>query len=126
MLAAKGWGDIGVPVEPLTEDFLDVAREGELTFAPSLIWAAGDEPIRISDPTGNWANAIIDEVRISSVARYSDNFTPARRFEPDDQTIGLWHFDEGNGEVAYDYGWWGRQGTLHEAPWTTESVCDVP
>ncbi len=36
----------------------------------------------------------IDEVRLSSVARYGDEaFTPARRFERDDQTILLMHMD---------------------------------
>ena len=39
----------------------------------------------------------IDEVRISTVARYDvdkDGFTPRRKFKQDRKTIALWHFDE--------------------------------
>jgi hypothetical protein len=44
----------------------------------------------------------IDEVRISHVARYDSDFVPAQRFEVDDQTIALWHFDEGEGDGVFD------------------------
>jgi len=37
---------------------------------------------------------LIDEVRVSSVARYTENFTPAKRFESDADTMLLLHFDE--------------------------------
>ena len=42
----------------------------------------------------------IDEVRISTVARYDvdkDGFTPRRKFENDAKTIASWHFDEPGG-----------------------------
>ena len=42
----------------------------------------------------------IDEVRISTVARYDvdkDGFTPRRKFENDAKTVALWHFDEPGG-----------------------------
>lgn len=42
----------------------------------------------------------IDEVRISTVARYNiakRGFTPRKRFENDAQTVALWHFDEAMG-----------------------------
>ncbi|MBA4017129.1 MAG: hypothetical protein C0483_08155 [Pirellula sp.] len=45
---------------------------------------------------------IIDELRISRTARYSDDFTPAPRFEPDADTLALYHFDEGTGTAAAD------------------------
>ncbi|HPO56422.1 MAG TPA: lamin tail domain-containing protein [Ignavibacteriaceae bacterium] len=45
----------------------------------------------------------IDEVRISAVARYTNNFTvPTTAFEVDPYTIALWHFDEGNGNTVSD------------------------
>jgi hypothetical protein len=40
------------------------------------------------------ADAEIDELRISSSRRYAAAFTPAKRFEPDDKTLTLFHFDE--------------------------------
>ena len=42
----------------------------------------------------------IDEVRISTVARYNiakRNFTPQKKFENDAKTVALWHFDEPRG-----------------------------
>lgn len=45
---------------------------------------------------------MIDEVRISSVARYDKDFAPAARHEPDDHTLALYHFDEGDGDVVKD------------------------
>lgn len=43
----------------------------------------------------------IDEVRISTVARYNTankrNFTPRKKFENDAKTVALWHFDEPSG-----------------------------
>ena len=42
----------------------------------------------------------IDEVRISTVARYDVNknsFTPNKKFKNDGKTVALWHFDEPGG-----------------------------
>ncbi|MYC77368.1 LamG domain-containing protein [Candidatus Poribacteria bacterium] len=42
----------------------------------------------------------IDEVRISTVARYDvskDGFTPSHKFKKDRHTLALWHFDEPGG-----------------------------
>ncbi len=42
----------------------------------------------------------IDEVRISTVARYNTarrSFTPRKQFENDAKTVALWHFDESRG-----------------------------
>ncbi len=48
----------------------------------------------------------IDEVRLSTVARYNTKkkpFTPQGRFEPDKHTVALWHFDEPSGsEIFFD------------------------
>jgi RNA polymerase sigma factor (sigma-70 family) len=59
--------------------------------------------------TGDFGGRV-GEVRISDTARYpfelSDDGIPKRfpvegRFEPDEHTIALWHFDEGEGSLAY-------------------------
>jgi hypothetical protein len=39
------------------------------------------------------ADALIDELRISSVRRYDGPFAPARAFDADNQTLALFHFD---------------------------------
>lgn len=45
----------------------------------------------------------VDEVRISTVIRYTADFTPPQApFIPDGATVGLYHFDEGTGTVVLD------------------------
>jgi hypothetical protein len=44
----------------------------------------------------------LDELRISTVLRYSDDFTPQGPFSPDADTAALYHFDEGAGTVLGD------------------------
>ena len=62
-------------------------------------------------------HGIIDEVRISNTARYSEDFTPQRRFEPDEHTMALYHFDEGSGDVLKDASGNGHDGKIVGAKW---------
>ena len=62
-------------------------------------------------------DGIIDEVRISSIARYTEDFTPEDRFDPDEETLALYHFDEGDGEVLVDSSGNGHHGEIHGASW---------
>ncbi len=59
----------------------------------------------------------MNEVRISKVARYDSDFTPARRWEPDPDTLALYHFDEGEGAVLTDSSGNGHHGQIEEATW---------
>ncbi|MBN2804141.1 MAG: hypothetical protein JXR91_13690, partial [Deltaproteobacteria bacterium] len=45
---------------------------------------------------------MIDEIRISSIDRYNINFTPEEAFSTDNNTIALWHFNEGGGTTVTD------------------------
>ncbi|MCA8969026.1 MAG: metallophosphoesterase [Planctomycetes bacterium] len=57
----------------------------------------------------------IDEVRVSSVARYDgQSFEPSRRFEPDDATLALLHFDEAYGPFVADTSGRKNHGVLRE------------
>jgi len=47
-------------------------------------------------------HGVITEARVSSVARYADDFRPAERLEQDNDTVALYHFDEGQGPVLHD------------------------
>ncbi|MDE0467803.1 MAG: hypothetical protein OYL97_12150 [Candidatus Poribacteria bacterium] len=58
----------------------------ELPHAPNRFWGS--------------FTGYIDEVRISTVARYDvakQNFTPRERFKKDGKTVALWHFNEPSG-----------------------------
>ena len=55
----------------------------------------------------------VDEVRISGLARYSSDFdVPEEPLDADAYTIALWHFDEGEGNIAEDISGYGFTGTL--------------
>ncbi|QDV42575.1 Serine/threonine-protein kinase PrkC [Stieleria neptunia] len=60
---------------------------------------------------------IIDEVRISNIARYTENYTPVDRFENDEHTRALYHFDEGTGNVLFDSSGNHHHGTIRGARW---------
>lgn len=75
-----------------------------------------------ADPNGKgqphqFFEGAIDEVRISKVARYTDDFEPARRFQPDKETLVLYHFDEGEGDVAHDASENHYDGKIKGAKW---------
>ena len=70
-----------------------------------------------NDPRPTVSAAQITEVRISKVARYDKDFTPAKRFEPDADTLALYHFDEGSGDVLKDSSGNGHHGKIVGAKW---------
>lgn len=63
---------------------------------------------------------VIDEVRISDIARYTSAFAPQTTFSTDANTMALWHFDEYTGTTAHDVSGNGNDGTLHNLAWSTE------
>ncbi|WP_417387129.1 protein kinase domain-containing protein [Gimesia sp.] len=73
-----------------------------------------------SNPTSNHSfRGIIDEVRLSSIVRYTNNFTPEKRLKADEHTMGLYHFDEVGSNVLKDSSGNGRDGRIIGARWVT-------
>ncbi len=62
-------------------------------------------------------NGMIDEIRISDVARNPSEFCLLNSCSDDSNTIGLWHFDEGVGSITNDSSLNGNNGTLIGATW---------
>jgi len=59
----------------------------------------------------------IDQVRISLVARYEDNFAPITSVINDDSTLALYNFNEGTGDVLRDASGNGHDGKIVGATW---------
>ena len=80
---------------------------------------------------GGWADSeasfygIIDEVRISSTARYTADFTVEQAPEVDADTVLLLHMDEGYGTTLTDDTGNGHDGTIESATWSAYSSCDA-
>ena len=53
--------------------------------------------------TSEYFNGLLDEIRISNVARYTSAFTVSTLpLIPDANTVALWQLDEGTGQTTAD------------------------
>ena len=68
----------------------------------------------------------IDEVRISEGILYSESFVPPVAGVPLETTIGLWHFDSGEGFQAFDSSSNELHGDIVGATWSDSSPNCVP
>lgn len=92
-------------------DRVAVATNGTLFIPSSAFTDNFCSDLSYKFGIGNYNSAIgpvdqgfvgkINEVRISNVARYTDNFTPPETFTPDANTKGLWHFDDTIGSTSF-------------------------
>jgi serine/threonine protein kinase len=62
-------------------------------------------------------HGLVDEIRVSKRVRYTRDFTPATRHEPDADTIALYHFDEGTGDILKDSSGHNHHGKIFGAKW---------
>ena len=60
-----------------------------------LVIGGNSELFQLTDGT-------VDEVRISRSVRYTSNFTPARTFTVDANTVAYYQLNEGTGTTAHD------------------------
>jgi hypothetical protein len=94
--------------------FIDGVLRGTIagTAAPTGstgAFGAGDA----GDAEAEYFPGLLDEVRISSVARYATSFLPQTvNFVPDANTVALYHFDEGTGQTLSDASGNNRNGFL--------------
>lgn len=98
--------------------YLNGVRQGRPL---QLILADRDTTLQVCQPDATWHkfrfHGEIDEIRVSSSVRYLDNFTPEARFKPDADTIVLYHFDEGQGDLLHDASGNGRHAKILAANW---------
>jgi hypothetical protein len=80
-----------------------------------VMFAVGDGPRSPDNAGDEGLVGDVDEVRLSSIARYSSTFTPPMHFEADGDTYLLWTFDE-DGSVVVDHSAAGHNGTMIRTP----------
>ncbi len=79
--------------------------DGQLLASGALEMPRGGSEIHIGCQAGDREgfDGIIDELRISTVARYQNDFeAPTAALGYDEETFALWHFDTGSGPIAFD------------------------
>ncbi len=94
-------GDISYPDDAVPGNFCGTTgNEWCIDSDPYLVIGAEKHDIGPQYPA---FSGTLDELRISDVLRYNGGFTrPTRAFTRDANTLGLFHFDEGAGEVVRD------------------------
>ena len=83
-----------------TNLYVDGALVG---FGPATLFTEPGDTLSV----GCWGSdlrrhhGLIDEIRVSATVRYSADFeVPTRPYQLDDDTMALWHVDEGTADVA--------------------------
>ena len=94
-----------------------------------LVSASSTQPLRIGtmpaadSPWGFVGN--IDEVRLMTTVHYAEPFSPSAHPLPETGTIGLWHMDDGEGDLIEDTTHEARHGDIEGATWSKASSCDT-
>lgn len=82
-------------------------------------WTARTKPKAKDETKGflNYFEGQIQRIRISKVARYDEDFAPPGRYDPDKETMALYHFDEGQGDKLIDSSGNRHHGKIIGAKW---------
>ena len=123
-LSPQVWHHYAGVYDPVLDEarvYLDGEERTTATLSSTV--EAGTEGLRIGIDwdLGCAMDGVIDEVRISLGARYTEGFTPQMTFTTDADTLALYHLDAYTGTTAYDHSSLGHHGTIIGAQWTTES-----
>lgn len=91
-----------IPGQDITGIYLDGSLEATRTDPDLGPVLPSSGPFYIGHPSSNPYRGWIEEMRLSSIVRYSTNFSvPDQYFEPDEYTRALWHFDEMPGSTTF-------------------------
>ena len=124
-LDADAWNHVAVVYSGAQGTLYVDGVEADSTALPSPSASTLADLTLGGDSTTSFTGTL-DAVRISSVARYGADFTPAAALPADSDTVALWGFEEDAGAVTHDLSEHGHDGTLSGSPsWSGDSVCDL-
>ena len=63
---------------------------------------------------------VIDEIRISDISRYGESNFDDGQWQTDDNTIALYKFNAGEGDILYDHSGNQNHGTINGATWSED------
>lgn len=123
------WSHVAVTYDRATGEvtgWVDGIPAGTATVGPLASGASVDDLALGGTPSAGYQFlGHLDEVRISTVIRYTTDFSPRTWFEPDADTLGLWHLDEGVGTTTAD-AVSGESAQLDGVDWdTVRSACET-
>lgn len=101
------------------DDTVTLFVDGErVAFAQSTLADTAGDVLRLGcNADGNSLSGLLDELRVSSVVRYTETFDRVEApFETDADTWMLYHLDEGEGDTATDTAT-GKTAVIDEAEW---------
>ncbi|MBI3184157.1 MAG: hypothetical protein HYZ28_18645 [Myxococcales bacterium] len=100
VLVAGNWYHIACSYDGATQRmFVNGVLETSTSWSGSVQL---NDRLNISGFESRYVKAVIDEFRLSSVARYTAGFTPPTALSGDSSTVLLWRFDEGTGSTSAD------------------------
>lgn len=107
--------------------FVNGTRVKNIVTSGNVDQSSAALTIGTAQASGDFFNGNIDEVRVSSIVRYTGNFIiPTAPFSSDINTKGLWHFDEGSGTTTADVSGNNNNGSLLGGPvWSTDTPFTV-
>ena len=99
--------------------FINGVWQGERYAAAheGMQWQMDELRIGCDGSGRRFFEGLVDQLRVSRVARYSESFPPVESVSSDDVTLALYNFDENSGSVLKDASGNGNDGTIHGATW---------
>ncbi len=90
-------------------------------------WLGGHPKESHPDPSriGYFFQGHLDEIRMSSVPRYRNEFVPVTRFECDSETLALYRCDEGSGNELRDSSGYNHHGIAFNLNWDLRDAVDT-
>lgn len=103
--------------------YINGVWQGERSIQPQdrLLWRMRWLTIGCKLGRTEFFKGEVDQLRVSKVARYRNNFTAVPSVSDDDATLALYNFDEGQGEVLKDASGNGNDAKISGATWINPS-----